>query len=261
MLNFVNYDDKKLDYFSQQVYDNLLHKFPGAESIEKNFSASWHDMFILSALDGKRNGTFIEVGGDHPTFINNTWILESQFGWKGISFEIEPAKASNYNSLRPGVCQCIDATTCDMLQLVEQNNLGTHIDYLQLDIEPSYQTLRALENIPFSDLSFSIIHFEHDYYSNHQNFSGHALHAYDKNIGQDVPKKAEEILTSFGYKLAIRNLGVYEDWYYNPETVDEEIINKLIKPDLGYNLDNFYWGHESVTNLPHDITTLDLDAY
>lgn len=256
MLNHTNLNDKKLDYFSQEVYNNLLHKFPGAENIEKNFSASWHDMFILSALDGKTNGTFIEIGGDHPTFINNTWILENQFGWRGISFDIDSGKVDRYNSVRPGVCYCMDATTCDILKLVKENNLGTHIDYLQLDIEPAHQTLRALENIPFSELSFSIIHFEHDYYANHQNFSGHAINPYNNSIGQDVPKRAEEILTSFGYKLAIRNLGVYEDWYYNPETVDPEIISKLIKPDLGYNLDNFYWGHESVTDLPHDVTTI-----
>lgn len=257
MLNFTNVYDKKLDYFSQQVYENLLHKFPGAENIEKNFSASWHDMFILSALNGKKNGTFIEIGGDHPTFINNTWLLQNQFGWKGISYEIESKKQNYYNSIRPNVCQCVDATTCDILKSVEENNLGRHIDYLQLDIEPAHQTLRGLENIPFSQLSFSIIHFEHDYYANFQNYSGHSASNFvESDIGKEVSRKAEEILTSFGYKMAIRNLGAYEDWYYNPETVDEKIINKLIKPDLGYTLNNFYWGHEAVTDLPHDVTNL-----
>lgn len=243
MLNFTNPNDKKLDYYSPQVYNNLLHKFRGAENIKKNFSASWHDMFILSALNGKKNGTYVEIGGDHPVVINNTWLLEDQFKWKGISLDIDIKKVEEYNKVRTNACHVSDATTCDILNLIEENGLGKNIDYLQLDIEPAEQTLRGLENIPFSELSFSIIHFEHDYYSNNY-------------TGEKCAKKCEEILTSFGYKLVVRNLGLYEDWYYNPKTVNEEIINKLIKPDLGYNMDNFYWGHELVTDLPHDVSNI-----
>ena len=66
-------------YFKKD-YDNLRHKFPGAENIENNYSQAFQDMFVLSMLDGKRNGTYVEIGGDHPVVINNSYLLESEFG-------------------------------------------------------------------------------------------------------------------------------------------------------------------------------------
>ena len=253
-IQHINSADHKLDYFTQDVYNNLIHKFSGSETIEKNHSASWHDMFILSALDGKRNGTFVEIGGCDPVFINNTYLLETQFDWTGISFEIEQKWVSKYNSIRNTPCLKEDAMTCNMSEIFQENGLTNHIDYLQVDIEPPLNTLAALKNVPFGEYTFSIIHFEHDYYANHQNYSGHPRTSYDKMKGREVAEEAHEILTSHGYKLAVRNVSAYEDWYYNPQTVDSQIINKLIKPDLDYNLDSFYWGHETVTNLPHDMS-------
>ena len=253
-IRHINSGDNKLDYFSQDVYDNLIHKFSGSETIEKNYSASWHDMFILSVLDGKKNGTYVEIGGSDPIRINNTYLLETEFDWTGVSFEIEQSWVDMYRSARENTIVKADAITCDMAAILNEYDMPTHIDYLQVDIEPPLNTLAALKNVPFGEYTFSIVHFEHDYYTSHQNYSGHPITPYDKMKGREVAEEAHEILTSHGYKLAVRNVSVYEDWYYNPQTVDPEIIKKFIKPDLDYNLDTFYWGHETVTNLPHDIS-------
>ena len=37
-------------------YENLKTKFAGAENIENNWSQSMQDIFVMSMLDGKRNG-------------------------------------------------------------------------------------------------------------------------------------------------------------------------------------------------------------
>jgi hypothetical protein len=75
--------------YHKGFYDQLRHKFPGAETIEKNFSQTYQDMFTLSMLNGKRNGTYFEIGAADPFHGSNTALLE-QFGWTGTSLEILP---------------------------------------------------------------------------------------------------------------------------------------------------------------------------
>ena len=48
-------------YFKKD-FDRLRHKFIGAEDIENNFSQAFQDLFVLSILDGKKNGTYVEIG-------------------------------------------------------------------------------------------------------------------------------------------------------------------------------------------------------
>ena len=43
-------------YFKEQ-FDKLKYKFPGAEDIENNYSQSFQDMFVLTMLDGKKEGS------------------------------------------------------------------------------------------------------------------------------------------------------------------------------------------------------------
>lgn len=48
------------------------------------------DIFVLSELDFKLNGFFVEFGATDGVSINNTWLLEKMFNWSGIL--AEPAK-------------------------------------------------------------------------------------------------------------------------------------------------------------------------
>jgi len=45
------------------------------------------DLFVLIALDGKRNGYFVEIGAGDGEFLSNTWLLEKHYGWTGILAE------------------------------------------------------------------------------------------------------------------------------------------------------------------------------
>jgi hypothetical protein len=40
-------------------------------------------------LDGKRNGKFLDIGASDPKIINNTLLLEKNFGWTGVQIEID----------------------------------------------------------------------------------------------------------------------------------------------------------------------------
>jgi len=67
--------------------DRYKFKFEGLSSINKNHSKHFQDMFVLSANEGKRNGTYLEIGSGDPYVHNNTALLEEEFGWKGISID------------------------------------------------------------------------------------------------------------------------------------------------------------------------------
>ncbi len=73
-------------YFKSDL-ERLRLKFSGVENIERNWSQVYQDMFVLSLLDGKRNGTYPEIGGDDGKAISNTYLLETEFDWKGLAFE------------------------------------------------------------------------------------------------------------------------------------------------------------------------------
>ena len=173
-------------YFADK-HDRLKYKFSGSEDIVENHSQSMQDMFVLSVLDGKKNGTYVEIGADRPRVINNTWLLESMYDWEGVSFEIDPIKS-----------------------LFEERNFPKQIDYLQLDCDPPQVTLECLKKLPLDDYRFSIITFETDLYAG----------------GHDVQKEQWEILCSLGYKRIAKNVNnegnPYEDWWIDPSVISED---------------------------------------
>ena len=192
-------------------YENLKTKFTGAENIENNWSQSMQDIFVMSMLDGKRNGVYVEIGADQPRVISNTYLLEKDFDWLGISFELDADKVAFFNTIRKNKCLCKDATLYNYKSLFEELNYPKQIDYLQLDIDPAEGTLRALKALPLDDYRFSVITYETDVYSS----------------GADIQDEQIEILESHGYQLVAKNVkcegNPYEDWWIDPAIVSEDV--------------------------------------
>lgn len=198
-------------YFKED-FEKLRYKFNESENIENNYSQAFQDMFVLSILDGKKNGTYVEIGGDHGVIISNTYLLENQFKWTGVSFEIDQSKVDGYNSIRKNKCICADAIQFDYRKFFSENKYPKQIDYLQVDIEPAWQTLNALKALPLDEYRFSVITYETDLYKD----------------GPDAGEEAMDILLSHGYELVVRNVAnqnnPYEDWYVDPSVVNPEIV-------------------------------------
>ena len=192
-------------------HHRLRHQFSESERVRRNWSQSMQDMFVLSMLDGKRNGVYVEIGADQPRVISNTYLLESEFDWSGVSFEFDADKVAFFNTIRKNKCICEDATLYDYKSLFEERNYPKQIDYLQLDIDPAEGTLRALKALPLDDYRFSVITYETDVYSS----------------GADIQDEQIEILESHGYQLVAKNVkcegNPYEDWWIDPAIVSEDV--------------------------------------
>ncbi|NMC57788.1 MAG: hypothetical protein GYA51_00110 [Candidatus Methanofastidiosa archaeon] len=220
---------KKLIKYEKPMYSDLRYKFPGAENIEKNYSQVYQDMFILSMLNGKKGGSYIEIGCCDPFFNSNTALLETGFGWNGISIDINPKEIEKYKGIRNTKTLLADATKIDYEKLLG----NTVYDYLQVDCEPAITSFTILQRIPFYRVKFAVITFEHDKYI-------------DEN--QEIQEKTKKYLESFGYVQVVNNVSednwsAFEDWYVHPDLVDNSIIKKMMYiSDLSKRADKYFLG-------------------
>ena len=200
--------------YHKGFYDQLRYKFPGAKNIEKNYSQTYQDMFILSMLNGKRNGKYFEIGAADPYYGSNSALLE-EFGWTGTSLEIKEEEVTKFNAVRKNKATLIDATKFDY------SALKGHIDYLQVDCEPPSTTFEILKMIPFEQCTFGVITFEHDYYA---------------DITRSYRDLSRDYLLSKGYVLVVSNIApndtsAYEDWWVHPKYVDDKILKLMLNAD------------------------------
>jgi hypothetical protein len=174
---------------------------------------SGQESFVLDLLDYKTDGYYVELGAFHPTEGSNTFYLESDYNWTGVSFEILDDRRKSFVEKRTNPCYG-DALEFNYVQYFEENNFPKQIDYLQVDIDAGYDpscrpfgnhytTLHGLIAVPLTQYRFSIITFEHD------------TNMYFRNAGMRDAQR--EILDSLGYTLVRREW--HEDWWVDPNAI------------------------------------------
>jgi hypothetical protein len=201
---------KYYDYF----YNDLRFKFNNSDKIKENYSQCYQDMFVLTMHNGKREGRFIEIGCDDAYFNSNTALLEKEFGWTGVSIDINEDKIKKFKEKRSSYAIAIDALKIDFKTLLTENTY----DYLQIDCEPAMTSFQVLKRIPLDRCKFAVITFEHDNYCD-----------FDKSIKE----KSRRYLESYGYKMVVNNISEdrysdFEDWWIHPDLVDNNIVEKMI---------------------------------
>jgi len=206
---FINYDSNK---------HKLKKTFNNHKTIQTNYSEAFQDIFVLTVLNGKSNGYYLEIGAGDPLYGNNTYLLESVFNWKGISIDIDENTVNNYSQIRSNKCFCKDAICTNYHQFLNALDCPKAIDYLQLDCDPPEITYRALLSLPLDSYKFAIITYEHDYYCDDT---------------KSFQNKASEYLESYGYIKVISNIAPdnhrnYEDWWIHPDLVGKSEYESLI---------------------------------
>jgi len=210
-----NYIEIPFDTYDRSKYNKLRYKFMGSENIEANYSEAYQDMFVLSILNGKTHGTFIEVGAGRPFYGNNTALLERSFNWRGISIDIDERQVTN-DRKNPFLIK--NALEVDYIKIIRELNLGPVVDYLQLDCDPPEVTFEILKKIPFDTYKFRVITYEHDYYNT------------DK---KELREESRNYLKSKGYMLVVNDIAPdewrnYEDWYVHPDHIDKSILDIML---------------------------------
>lgn len=208
--------------------------FPGIESVEANHSQAWQDLFVLMMLGGKRNGRYLEIGGHAPVDNNNSCLLHRQFDWNGVTVELDPSHFPLWRDQRPDSTLLIaDALKVDYAKALPMyfGEERRRIDYLQLDIDPSINTLGVLKRLPLDTWRFSVITFETDAYTND-------MRARDES---------RAILSGHGYVLVASNVCVlfppvslqpipFEDWWVDPAAVSSDAIEVIQSASATNNL-------------------------
>ena len=196
-------------------------------------SQIYQDIFVLYTLNWKRNGFFVEFGSTNGFDLSNSYLLEKDFGWKGILCEpvsvwkedliknrhsildfrcvwktsgefldlIVPSEPEfskisilkNQKNLK--VKQLEKVETISLIDLLKTHNAPRNIDYLSIDTEGSeYEILKAFD---FSKYRISIITSEH-------NFSNER-------------EKIFKLLNKNGYQRVFQGLSRWDDWYIKIE--------------------------------------------
>ena len=190
------------------------------------------DRFVLNVLKEKKQGYFLEIGSNHPININNSYLLETSYDWKGIMVESLPEFLPLYIEHRPNSIHVInDATTIDYKNLFEANNMPLSFDYLQIDLEVSNEstlnTLRKLDTDVLDTYKFATVTFEHDIYVGD---------CYNTRLS------SRDIFKRRGYVCVFEDISndgcPYEDWYVHPDLVDMNYVNNLIENNRTNYVDN-----------------------
>jgi hypothetical protein len=214
--------------FTKDKHNRLKNKFPGYSEIETNHSEAYQDMFVLTVLNGKTNGTYLEIGAGSCFYGSNTALLEQQFDWKGISLDVAEFSLNEFENGSPfypgkkrkNKCVLKDARTIDYEKFLTGLEFLNVIDYLQIDCDPANITYEILLTIPFEKYKFAVITYEHDRYRS----------------DEDYQNKAKKYLESYGYVCVINNVApdewrTYEDWFIHPDLVDIKYYQNLIHVD------------------------------
>ena len=183
---------------------------------------SSQERFVLDITDYKKNGYYVELGAFHSQQGSNTFYLEKDYDWHGVSFEITEERKNEFNSNRKNPCMG-DALKFDYRSYFQMNHFPKQIDYLQIDIDHGYNgsmrpfdthtSLHGLISIPLTEYRFTTITFERD------------SNMYWKNtVIRDIQR---EILDSFGYTLIARE--IHEDFWVDPTVVKPDHFRKFLR--------------------------------
>lgn len=220
--------------YHRSLSKSIKQPWSGMDGVQENFSQSWQDWFVLTVLDGKTNGYWLELGASEPIYMNNTFLLESKFQWTGISIDKRDNLVGEWRSIRSTPLSVIDALDADWKDVLK--NSPAQIDYLQADLA-DWATLEVLEKLPHDAYRFSVITVEHDIFQ----------------ADPEIQRRQRVLLHDLGYHLLITNVAVknyatntwepFEDWWIDPTVVDPARLSVL--QDTSDRL-----------KLPHEIFTL-----
>lgn len=178
-------------------------------------SQAAQDIFVIAMTEGMRNGFYVDIGANHPVAINNTYLLESEFGWTGILVDILPGC-----EVRKGKFFRCDSSNPTPELIEAYQNMPEVVDFLSLDVDDA--TLSTFQTLPWNKKRFRISCIEHDAYAK----------------GPEVRDQIRIMMNGMGYVTVCGDVGIrfpnescpigaFEDWFCDPELIKSDMIGKF----------------------------------
>ncbi len=97
------------------------------------------DLWVLEQTGHKRDGFFVEFGATDGVLLSNTWLLEADYGWRGICAEPNPQffaklRANRNCTLAP---DCIMGQSGQSVEFILANEFGGAADFADYDSHAS----------------------------------------------------------------------------------------------------------------------------
>ena len=199
------------------------------------YSQAGQDEWVNQIFNGKRNGTFLDIGAYDGLESSNTAFFEKELAWTGICIEANRgaydklavnrtsknvfAAVSNYDGvINFGNDSILDSGTevpCKTLNtILKECNAPKFIDYLSIDVEGHEFTI--LDAFDFDRWRIGAMTVEHNLYC----------------WGDANKIRLYELLTSKGYTRVVEDAPCldtnpmyyqqpYEDWYVNSTILEK----------------------------------------
>lgn len=164
------------------------------------------DLFVLSELQFKQGGFFVDLGATNGVNLSNTYLLEREFGWRGILAEPGQSWHDQLLANRRAAIETrcvwresgsilslheVEVETVSLNDLLKHHNAPTHVDYLSLDTEGT--ELDILSHFDFDSFRFNVVTCKH-------------------NLGP-AREEVYELLTAHGYMRKYQEVSKVDDWY------------------------------------------------
>jgi FkbM family methyltransferase len=191
------------------------------------------DLFVLATLGLRRNGFFVEFGAADGVYLSNSWLLEKEFGWKGILAEPARTSAESIRRSRSAILEtdCVWRSTGDKLLFREVDNseFSTLDELASVDCHKAER--RSATTYEVTTVSLNDLLARHhaprviDYLSiDTEGSEAEILGAFDfrqhrfRIVTCEHNYTAERktifsIMTANGYKRVQTGLSRFDDWY------------------------------------------------
>ena len=222
-----------------QVLSNKENSYQLLKLQEISRSQLGQDLFVMSRLNFKKNGYFVEFGAANGIVDSNTFSLEKEYGWAGIL--AEPAEIWQDDLRANRNCnietKCLHQTSNLTVPFFEAKDHGLSGLTSMLSID-RYKTQRKkgraydVETISLTDLflkhnapnhiDYLSIDTEGSEYLILKNFDfnkySFGVITCEHNFSE-TREQVNLLLTSKGYVRKHEAISVFDDWYVNPTFV------------------------------------------
>jgi FkbM family methyltransferase len=208
--------------------------------LTKSQSQIRQDLFVLSQLQFKRGGYFVEFGATNGVELSNTYLLEKEFGWTGIL--AEPAHCYQTDLKKNRSChietECVWSQSGEHLSFneVEEATYSTIHSFSKSDAHQAFREAGKqyeVTTISLNDLlakyhapqviDYLSIDTEGSEYQilSHFDFSKHRFRVITcEHNYTPMRQQLFDLLSQQGYQRVFEDLSMFDDWYIGPDAQD-----------------------------------------